>query len=223
MYRVKYGFIKLGTVVISNKGAAPEYGANKYRTHMQFWTAQVPMLNSKSVVNSVMDTREMYVAHFDEKSQADDKITHRHFDYDHEKRTLTYSDDTKTNEVTPEMVPFNDALTLLYNMRVWSASGTSYCFTMKGADGNKKAICRFSTTTEKTECAALDDKEIRTRVVHGHVDMGKSTVLGANGDFTAYISDDEAAIPIRIDMSIAIGSISLILDKVKHPGWVGTN
>jgi hypothetical protein len=69
------------------------------------------------------------------------------------------------------------------------------------------------------ECPAFDDKEIQTYTVEGRADMGDTAPLGASGKFTAYITKDEAAIPIRIEMKIAIGSISLVLDKAERAGW----
>jgi hypothetical protein len=33
------------------------------------------------------------------------------------------------------------------------------------------------------------------------------------------VSDDDAAVPVRIDMKIAVGSISLVLDKIKRNDW----
>src|SRR5687768_721014 len=47
-YKVKFGFIKLGTVSIKTGGPATGYGPNKVTAKMQFATADVPFLDAKS-------------------------------------------------------------------------------------------------------------------------------------------------------------------------------
>jgi hypothetical protein len=211
--------VKLGTVVIKTGGPASEYGAGKLRARMQFWTADVPFLDAKSTINDVIDTANLNIVHFESKEQSGDRVTNKRFDYDRAKKTVTYSDDKGTNSVTPNVKPFSDALTLLFNMRAWAGSGQTYGIPMHNKDGEKSVMCKFTKKISMEECAALDDKEVRTKIVEGRANMGEGAPLGANGEFTAYISDDAASIPVRIEMKIAIGSITLELDKVKRAGW----
>src|SRR4051812_15578951 len=62
-YKVKYGFVKLGTLVIETQG--PQEG-NRIKARMKFWTAQVPFLNSKDIVSDVIDTSAICLMNFDE-------------------------------------------------------------------------------------------------------------------------------------------------------------
>ena len=77
----------------------------------------------------------------------------------------------------------------------------------------------FTNEFADEEVPALDDRIVHARILQGTMDLGGSAPLGADGSFTAYVSDDAAAVPVRIDMSIAIGSISLVLDHIKRTGW----
>jgi hypothetical protein len=212
VYKVKYGFVKLGTLVVQTGGVGADGRAN---AKMQFWTADVPFLNAKTLINDVIDTKDNTLVRFTEKSSDGDKEINKQMVYDRSAKTLTYSDGKVMNKVTNNIAPFTDALGLLYNMRTWSASGQKYSFTMRGRDGQRPVVVNFTNKSEQQEVPALGDKEIKTRVAEGHADMGESSPLGANGAFTAYFSDDEQAIPVRIDMSIALGSISLVLDQIK--------
>ena len=217
IYNVKYGFVKLGTVVIQTGGMSAD---GRVSARLKFWTADVPFLNTKSTVTDVIDTKGLYLTQFKEESQNGDNAVSKQMTYDAPTKTLTYSDDQVKNKITTNIEPFSDALTLVFNMRSWSgAAGKSYRFPLRGKDGEKSVTVKFTNDFSDESVAALDDKSVHSRIVQGQADMGSSSPLGANGAFTAYISDDAAAIPVRIDMSIAVGSISLVLDKVKRSDW----
>ncbi len=215
-YKVKFGFVKLGTLVIETGNSQ---GGNRIKTKMKFWTAQVPFLNSKDVVDDVIDTSALCLMNFEEHGNDGDTKLNRNFSYDPTARTISYSDETVTNRITTDVRPFSDALTLFFNLRAWNGTGGKYFFPLRGKAGEKLVSCYFSKNEKEQECPAFEDKEIKTYVVNGHADMGDSAPLGANGKFTAYMTEDQASIPIRIEMSIAIGSISLILNKVERTNW----
>jgi hypothetical protein len=217
VYNVKYGFIKLGTVVIET---GPTTSDGKINTRMRFWTADVPFLNAKSTVTDQVRMKDLMLTKFSEKAENGSDVTNKQILYDPASKTLTYSDDKTSSEVQKNIEPFDDALTLLFAMRSWSgAVGHKYVFEMRTKDGPKPTTITFTDQISNEQVAALDDKEVRTRVLLGNADMGSSAPLGASGDFTAYVSDDNAAVPVRIDMKIAVGSISLTLDKIKRNDW----
>ncbi len=215
-YKVKFGFIKLGTLVIET--GAPQQG-NQIKTRLKFWSAQVPFLDTKDVVDDVIDTASVCLMRFEEHGYDGEKKLNRTFFYDPAQKTISYSDPTVTNRIIPDVRPFSDALTLFFNLREWNGSNARYFFPLRGHEGEKLVNCNFTRNEKEQECPAFDDKEIQTYIVDGRAEMGDSAPLGASGKFTAYITKDAAAIPIRIDMKIAIGSISLILDKVERAGW----
>jgi hypothetical protein len=216
VYKVKFGFIKLGTLVIKTDGAA---GGNNIGARMQFWTADVPFLDTHDNITDVIDTHAVHLMRFEEHQRNGDKKTNKSFIYDPGAKTLSYSDDKVTGEVTNNVNPFNDALSLFFNLRTWSASGQSYSFAMRGKDGEKTVAAHFTNREENQETPGTGDDAIKTRIVEGQAAMGSSSPLGANGKFTMYVTEDAAAIPVRIDMSIAVGSISIVLDKVTRSGW----
>jgi hypothetical protein len=213
---VKFGFVKLGTLIIET---GEHKDGSRIATRMKFWTAQVPFLDSKDVVDDVIDTSAVCLMRFEEHGNDGEKKMNRHFEYDPVKREISYSDQTTTNRIISDVRPFSDALTLFFNLRSWNGSGGKYFFPLRGHAGEKLVSCNFTRNEKEQECPAFDDKEIQTFVIQGRADMGESAPLGANGKFTAYLTKDEASVPIRIEMSIAIGSISLILDKAERTGW----
>ena len=217
VYKVKYGFIKLGTVVIQTGQMNPD---GTVSMHMRFWTADVPFLNVKTNVTDRFDTRGLYLRTFEEHTvNGDDKID-KYMSYDPDSKVITYSDDQISKRLVQNAEPFDDAVGVLFSMREWSgAVGHKYLFHVRDKGGEKTVTVNFTNRIESQEVPALDDKEVRSRVLEGTMDMQGSSPLGADGGFTAYISDDDAAVPVRIDMHIAVGSISLVLDKIKRADW----
>ena len=217
VYNVKYGFISLGTVVIQTGATLPN---NRVKAHMEFWTANIPFLHARTNVTDQFSTRDLTLRTFEEHTQNGDHKSDKYASYDPATKTLTYSDDSVSNEVSHDIAPYDDALGIFFNLRAWSdAVGHKYIFHVRDASGAEPVTLTFTNQSVSESVPALGDKEIATRVVNGMMDMGTSAPLGANGAFTAYVSEDEAAVPVRIDMSIAIGSISLVLDRVKRNDW----
>lgn len=216
VYKVKFGFVKLGTVVVRTGTSA---GANKMNASLQFWTADNPFLTTKTKIDDVIDTHEVYLVNYKEHTTNGDNATDKNFTYDRGKKQLVYNDAHVQNEVSNNIEPFSDALTLLFNIRTWSGAGQTYGFKMRGKEGQKTVALGFTKQTSDQEVEAFGDDAVKCRVVKGKADMGDSSPLGANGDFTAYVTDDAAAIPARIDMKIAIGSITLELVKATRSGY----
>ncbi|HEX5316870.1 MAG TPA: DUF3108 domain-containing protein, partial [Candidatus Kapabacteria bacterium] len=214
VYTVKYGFITLGTVVIQTGSVSP---AGIVKAHMEFWTANIPFLNNRTNVTDQFATNDITIRTFEQHSQSGNNKSNKYASYDPAAKTLTYSDDSVTNDISHNIEPYDDALGILFNMRAWSgAVGHKYIFHVRDRAGARPVTLTFTNQLSDQSVPALGDKTISTRVVNGMMDLGNSAPLGADGAITAYISNDEAAVPVRIDMSIAVGSISLVLDKIKR-------
>jgi hypothetical protein len=65
------------------------------------------------------------------------------------------------------------------------------------------------------------EEPVRARVFTGQTKWGGGTaVAGLEGDFTGWFSDDEAAVPLRAEMKIIVGSIVIELEEWTRAGWV---
>src|SRR5439155_26986006 len=69
VYKVKYGFVKLGTVVIQTGNFTSD---GKITARMQFWTADVPFLHAKTTVTDQFDKGDLTVSSFSEQSENGD-------------------------------------------------------------------------------------------------------------------------------------------------------
>jgi hypothetical protein len=218
VYKAKYGFIKLGTVVMQTGSISADGTTVSARMH--FRTVDIPLLHAETTVTDQFYTNDLSLHTFEEHSIVGDDKTDKYSTYDRATKTLTYSDEKETNVVKHNIEPYEDALGIVLNMRSWSgAVGHKYIFYIHTKTGVQPITVSFTNQFSDEEVPALDDKKVHTRILQGTMDLGGSAPLGADGSFTAYVSDDDAAVPVRIDVSIAIGSVSLVLDKIKRTGW----
>jgi len=65
---------------------------------------------------------------------------------------------------------------------------------------------------------ALDDP-IETLEVSGRAEFEGKTFGGFSGDFKGWFSNDHAAVPIRAEMSITLGTVDVELEQWSRPGW----
>ena len=213
-YKVKFGFVKLGTVVIQTGPIAN----GMVTAHLHFWTAAVPFLSAKTTDNETYYADDLSLHTLEEHATNGNDKSFIASTYDRATKTLHYADEKTKSKVTQNVEPYDDALGVLLNMRAWSgAAGHKYIFLIHTTTGVKPVTVDFSDQLTDETVPAYS-KKVHTRVLHGTMDLGSSAPLGANGSFSAHVTNDAAAVPVRIDMKIAIGSISLVLDNIKHTG-----
>src|SRR5579872_2325873 len=84
-YKVKFGFVKLGTIVFET---GSYIGNSHINARMKFWTAQVPFLDAKTTVDDIIDTTGICVMHFEEHGRDGKKKSNLQFTYDPTARTI---------------------------------------------------------------------------------------------------------------------------------------
>jgi hypothetical protein len=217
VYKAKFAFIKLGTVVMQTGSIASD---GMVSARMHFRTADNPFLHAETTDIDQFYTNDLTLHTFEEHTRVGDEKSDKYSTYDRAAKTLVYSDNKESNVVKQAVEPYEDALGIVFNMRAWSgAVGHRYIFLIHTKTGVQPVTVSFTNQFSDEEVPALDDKKVHTRILQGTMNLGDSAPLGADGSFTAYVSDDAAAVPVRIDVKIAIGSVSLVLDKIKRTGW----
>jgi hypothetical protein len=76
----------------------------------------------------------------------------------------------------------------------------------------------FGGEKELIEIAAVDSP-VRVRKFAGVAHWKGGTEAGLGGEFTGWISDDDAAVPILSEVKVLLGSIRLELESWSRPGW----
>lgn len=76
----------------------------------------------------------------------------------------------------------------------------------------------FGGEKELIEIGAVDSP-VRVRKFAGVAHWKGGTEAGLGGEFTGWISDDDAAVPILSEVKVILGSIRLELESWSRPGW----
>jgi len=63
------------------------------------------------------------------------------------------------------------------------------------------------------------DEDVVTREISGRANFEGSTFGGFSGDFKGWFSNDDAAVPIRAEMSITLGTVNVELERWTRDGW----
>lgn len=77
----------------------------------------------------------------------------------------------------------------------------------------------FTGASKGIEIAAIDE-EIDTRELFGKANFEGKTFGGFSGEFRGWFSNDYASIPIKAEMSISLGTVTVELEQWSRPYWV---
>lgn len=73
-------------------------------------------------------------------------------------------------------------------------------------------------TIEEVTIDALEEP-VRARLLTGVAHWTGGSSAGMSGEFLGWMSDDDAAVPLKAEMQILLGSITLELESWTRPGW----
>jgi len=121
-------------------------------------------------------------------------------------------DTLKVNEY-----PIQDGFSILFFARanLKSRSDLTVPTIVYGKMG--RTVFHFKGGTEYAEIDALEDQKVRVVPLEGRAEF--KGLLGLSGEFKGWFSDDSAAVPIRAEMKVLIGSVKIELIKWNRPGW----
>jgi hypothetical protein len=74
----------------------------------------------------------------------------------------------------------------------------------------------FSAKAEDVSLSNFDD-DIKSVKCSGMANF--TGVFGLSGEFAGWYSNDEARIPLKSQMNVIIGNVTLELDSYKRTGW----
>jgi hypothetical protein len=90
--------------------------------------------------------------------------------------------------------------------------------TLVGGEMSKTDF-QFDGEIEEVEVDACD-QPVRTRKFTGFAHWTGGTSVGLTGEFTGWLSDDDAAVPMRAEMRTLLGPITLELEQWTRDGWI---
>ena len=239
IYVVKYGFIKLGEVTFHLTDSFTEdsnkiYTANatmKSYEGIPFvginYTFETMMKQLKGQIVSI----EFHATDFkDEKGEKYKVNSDYYFLYDssfikvikyrtNSNGVYQYMDTNKKIAILKDEY-FQDGLSMFYNARLSS---------IKKSQDNRRNTLVFINDKESTlkysfnfarDAVSCDivDYDIASIKIAGVADF--VGILGVTGEFEAWLSDDEARVPLKAKFNIMIGSVTLELISYNRYGWI---
>jgi hypothetical protein len=220
-YKVKWAFIRLGTVVIRQL-PADTTDTTACLAEMSVHSAPaLPFINVNFVTETYLTktsqsvTRETIVS-------GEDSSERTNYWYDSANLQIVMEDSADGKLVRRDSVeaetPCYDALGLLMLSRGLIGTGQSLTLPTLNDYRIAPTDVSFPDKVEEINVAAVDHP-VRCRRVEGVAKWVGTSFAGMKGPFTGWISDDEAAIPLKAEVEIFLGFIVLELESYERPGW----
>lgn len=225
VYIVSYGFIELGEVRINLTEKKYTDGKEIYVSKSTMKTYKgIPFVSLNSVFESEMafENNSIYTVHFKATEYKEDgvlKIDYNfYYDSNYVHVTVTKDGRTQRDEKIRinENVKFQDGLSLFYCARLNSFSDENFLIPVFMNEAETSVNYFFNSQKEETS-VSIFDYNLRTVRCNGTANF--KGVFGLTGEFAGWFSDDEARIPLKSQMNVMIGSVSLELDSYKRKNW----
>lgn len=221
-YRVKWGFVRLGTVVtIQQKLDSARSG--QYMITMHVRSAKGLPFLSLHFVNMSLKSPDALQVSLETIMTGEDSCEQTIYRHDvssaqlHRTILRKGSSDAKHDSLTMNQVCY-DALGLFAMARQYSGSVQSAMVATLNDFSVKETEIHFTNDTENIEVSALEEP-VRVHRLEGVARWVGNSFAGMKGPFTGWISDDDAAVPVKAELKIVLGSIVLELEHFSRPGW----
>jgi hypothetical protein len=215
-YKVKWSFIRLGTVTIR------QFAADSGRVLIQMSVQSAPGLpfidvhfyNQTYVSNESQSLREEIIL------SGKDKNEKTVYWFDQRTKHIMMEDSISGERVRRDSVSWEkecyDALGLLMHSRCMAGSGISTSLPTLNDHAISPTEVSYAKATEDIEVGAFDAPR-RCHLVSGMARWVGSSFAGMKGPFSGWITDDAAAIPLKAKIEILLGSVVLELESYQSP------
>lgn len=224
-YKVKWGFLRLGTITICARRDS------SFPDHPFFKLTMVAESNPDLRVvwiweydESLMDAVALFSKRFVAKQiNGDDGVQLRR-DYDPERRIAAFSEQVLNSPASPvidtlrNVPPFVEGPSLFYLTRCLARTRKVMTVPTFVNREISSTVLNFTEPDEDIEVDAFA-YPVRAQKYTGTAQW-KGGAAGLSGDFTGWLSDDEAAVLIKADLKVMLGSLHVELEQWTRPGWV---
>ncbi len=217
-YKVKWGFIRLGTIEIHQEVNSQDQ--TKFIVSMIIRSASgIPLVNINKNSQSILQANAPRNIYF-KTTSANDAVVYQ-FDFASSKIRMEGKEEgtQPVNKEMPYVDEYYDALGFLMLARCVSHSVQSMIVPMIMDYQIKTTRLQFEHSLEEIEVDAIDD-EILARKFQSIGSWENKASGGMNGNFSCWVSADAAAVPLKAEMKIAVGSIKVELESYTRSGWI---
>jgi len=224
-YVVYYGFIKLGEVKMTLESKKTENGKTFYKAKSEMKSYEgIPFVSLNSIFESdmVYDGTEFYSVRFKTVEYKDEGNVVIEYKFNYDSNFVYVKKENKGKIEKDEKIKFNqnvkfqDGLSLFYKARLNSFSEENFLIPVFMNETETSVNYFFSS---KKEEVTLSNFENDNKCVRCNGTANFEGVFGLTGEFAGWFSDDKARIPLKSQLNVLIGNITLELDSYKRNGW----
>lgn len=224
-YTVYFGFIKLGEVKIKmskietedSKKVCNAIGYIKSFDGVPFVTLNNIFESEMEISKEQLYSKKFYATEFKDKDIA--KTDYR-FNYDSSKVKVIKEMNNKIerNETISfnKGIRFQDGLSIFYSARMNSFANKNYNIPIFINEGQSSVKYSFNINKDVVSVGSVD-YDISVIKIAGVADF--TGVFGLTGEFVGWFSDDDYRVPIKAQLNVLIGSITLELSSYKKANW----
>ncbi len=219
VYKVKWSFLRLGTLRLHVKDTIQYNGLNVY--HVILKIDSNPMLFFVDMHNryeSYID-REFYIYRHRSNERVDGKPfrTDHQFNYADSTVTLTMSAPTDSTERIVKKLPLKrrlfDGITMTFYARANAHRTTQDTLNTFILEERGKVAVHFHGRKEEIEIDAHEEP-LKAYYLDGHIDV--EGIAGVTGPFKGWFADDWQRPPLKAELKVFIGHVSVELERWKR-------
>jgi hypothetical protein len=221
VYNVRYGFIDLGQVRIMAGPTTRSEGTTVYRGDAVIQSYKgVPFVDLHAIYASSFDSLG-FSHHFLGRSREDTEWSFSEYFFDYPQRRVimeTGSRDSvveRRDTLTLE-TEYQDGLSLFFFAREKLFSGKRMSIPTLVKEKKGKTLINF---TNQRSAVESDFIEYPVDVIGFEGTAEFVGIFGLTGDFEGWFSNDEARVPVKANMKVIIGSVTIELVSWKREGW----
>jgi hypothetical protein len=224
-YAVRWKFVRLGTMVVRTVRDSSCRTPEETRVTMAVASnPDISIIAIREWNESIINTVSLSSVRFRGKHTNGDETVLISQTYDPASRLMTHvvTDASTLRQVRADTLrdcePYVEGPALLFHTRAIARSlgifDVPTC--VNGKVGNTRL--RFGGKIEEITIGAVR-RPVRTRAFDGCAEWTGGSSAGVSGAFAGWMSDDDAAVPIKAELKILVGSITLELESWIRPGW----
>ncbi|MDZ4711664.1 MAG: DUF3108 domain-containing protein [bacterium] len=220
-YEVSYGFIKLGEVKMVVTDLKEEKGKKIYtaKSFMRSYDG-VPLVSLNSVFESdiVFDSKELYTRRFKAIEYKDEGVItiEYKFNYDsqfvHVKKDNMGRVEIDSNIRINKNIKFQDGLSLFYLARLNSFTTENFLVPVFMNEMETSVNYFFSSKPDEISVDAFKN-DVNAVRCSGTANF--TGVFGLTGEFIGWFSDDERRMPLKSQLNVIVGNVTLELTSFK--------
>jgi len=223
-YKVSWGIFRLGTITMrtGRDGSSDDPASFKVSMLVES-NPDLRFVWIWEYYESLLDGTALFSRRFYGRCvNGDDEVEIRGT-YDSASRAAVYSQRDMNSgkiiisETLNSVSPFVEGSSLFFLARCLSHTGGASSIPTCVNGRISSTILDFTLPIEIIKVGAIDHA-VRVRKYTGTAEW-KGGAAGVFGDFTGWVSDDEAAVPIKAEMKVILGSIRIELEQWDRVEW----